>query len=237
MEAKNLFPTKSKIAIIGKAPSSQSLAPYADPDWHIWTLSDVMLCRQAARYDVQFELHDSEIVKKNKSYWDWLTRVDGKPVVMREDTPEIKACIPYPKDEIVDKYGGYFTNTVSWMIALAIEMQPTEIGVYGIDMAQNDEYAHQRPSCEYFLGIAAGRGIKVWVPPQSDLLHTSGLYGFDSALNDMAIKQKARISELTKRIAETEQRRDSAALEAAYLQGALEDSKDYWGQWVHVGRT
>jgi hypothetical protein len=87
------------------------------------------------------------------------------------------------------------------------------------------------------LGVAAGRGIKVWVPPQSDLMHTSGLYGFDPALNDMAIKQKARIGELQKRIAEAEQLRDSKAMEVAYLQGALEDSKDYWGQWVHAGRT
>ena len=237
MEAKNLFPTKKKIAIIGKAPSSQKLAPYDDQDWHIWTLSDIMLCRQAPRYDVQFEIHDAEIVKQNKPYWEWLTRVEGKPLITRDVTPELQASIPYPKDEIVSKYGSYFTNTVSWMLALAIEMEAEEIGIFGIDMAQNDEYAHQRPSCEYFIGLAVGRGIKVWVPPQSDLMHTSGLYGFDTALNDMAIKQKARVAELQQRIAAAEQLRDSKALEAAYLQGALEDSKDYWGQWVHSGRT
>ena len=27
---------------------------------------------------------------------------------------------------------------------------------FGVDMAQDDEYASQRPSCEYFIGLARG---------------------------------------------------------------------------------
>ena len=228
-----LLPAQTKIAIVGKAPSSLALAPYHDDTWQIWTLSDLVLCGQALRYDVQFELHAPELLKARPPYWDWLCRHENKPVVMREQVPEVKTCVVFPKDEIVQQYGRYFTNTVSWMIALAMEFKPTHIGVWGVDMACGPEYRAQRPSCEYFLGIAVGRGIEVVLPGECDLLKSAGLYGFDSHhLSDMAAKMKARRDELAKRIAECEQRRDQAALEAAYLQGAKEDTVEYWSQWV-----
>jgi hypothetical protein len=44
--------------------------------------------------------------------------------------------------------------------------------------SHNSEYGPQRPSCEYFLGIAVGLGIKIVIPKQMDLLKTKFLYGF-----------------------------------------------------------
>ena len=65
------------------------------------------------------------------------------------------------------------------MLALAIHEGFEEIHVYGVDMAVDTEYHHQRPSCEFFLGLAAGMGIKIFVPDTADLLKTRFLYGFD----------------------------------------------------------
>ncbi len=45
--------------------------------------------------------------------------------------------------------------------------------------SHNSEYGPQRPSCEFFLGIAAGMGIILTVPDQADLLKTRFLYGFE----------------------------------------------------------
>ncbi|MFA5234969.1 MAG: hypothetical protein WC390_11275 [Sulfurimonas sp.] len=259
---------RKNIAIVGKAPSSLGLAPYGDKSWQIWTLSDLVLCKQSPRYDVQFELHKiDQITGPRQPFRDWLGRVE-KPLFVREATPDLPNATPYPKDMIVAKYGHYFTNTVSWMIALAIEMKPERIGVWGVDMACNDEYGHQRPSCEYFLGMARGLGIEVVIPPQADLLKTSGLYGFDTWQSDMFVKWKARCAELSQRstqralerdnldqqvafcngvlsvcgddikeewktrLTENERERDKAASESLYLQGALEDTRDYWGQWA-----
>jgi len=267
---------RKKIAIVGKAPSSLGLAPYNDESWQIWTLSDLVLCKQSPRFDVQFELHTTDLLGgPRKPYLDWLASVADKPVIVREANGDIPLGIPYPKDEIVAKYGGYFTNTVSWMIALAIEMQPDEIGIWGVDMAAigpEAEYGHQRPSCEYFLGVAVGRGIKVFTPPQCDLLKCAGLYGFDARQSDMFAKWKARCSELSGRVNKASEDRDAIERNIAYtkgaieycqdeakkaellagvkqaeeqlntiastqlaLQGALEDSRDYWGQWVQRG--
>jgi hypothetical protein len=261
---------RKKIAIVGKAPSSLGLAPYEDSSWQIWTLSDLVFCKQSPKFDVHFELHaTNQLAGPRKPYLDWLASITDKPVVVRECNDDIPFGVAYPKDYIVEKFGGYFTNSVSWMIALAIDMQPSEIGIWGVDMACNDEYAHQRPSCEYFLGVAAGRGIEVYVPSQSDLLKCSGLYGFDVRQSDMFSKWKTRCTELSGRVEKkgeerdtaernvafisgaieynkdeskaaglqaelkrAEEIRDRAASESLYLQGALEDCRDYWGQWA-----
>jgi hypothetical protein len=49
------------------------------------------------------------------------------------------------------------------------------IGMWGVDMALDgvtgeSEYSHQRPSVEYWLGIAQGRGIKLVLPTESEIL-------------------------------------------------------------------
>jgi len=228
------MPAQKKIAIVGKAQSSLGLAPYHDDSWQIWTLSDLVLMHQAPRYEVQFELHDPALVAQRVPYWEWLARcAPSKPIIMREVHPDIPASVGYPIQEIVAQFGGYFTNTVSYMIALAIALEPEAIGVWGVDMACSAEYRAQRPSCEYFLGIAKGMGIEVVIPPQADLLKTCGLYAFDEKVSDLAAKCKARHEELTGRIGEAEQRRDQAAFDAAYLRGAQEDTSEYWSQWFH----
>lgn len=226
------FEAGKKIAIVGKAPSSLGLAPYHDASWQVWTLSDLILCKQAPRYDVQFELHDAELVKQRVPYWEWLCRAAKvKPLCVKEVLPELEGAFPYPLAEIVEQFGGYFTNTVSYLIALAIATEPDEIGVWGVDMAQSDEYRAQRPSCEYFLGLAVGKGIKITVPAQCDLLKTAGLYGFDPRVSDLCAKLKARSQELAQRIAECQHASEAKAHEAAFLAGAKDNNDLYMSQW------
>jgi hypothetical protein len=227
---------RRRIAIVGKAPSSLAMAPYHDDSWQIWTLSDLVLCRQAPRYDVHFELHNHEIIKRERlPYWQWLCNAAHKPLYLRSPSEEIPAALVYPKEEIVGAFGDYFTNTVSWMLALAINMQPAEIGVWGVDMATSDEYRAQRPSCEFFLGVAAGRGIAVTLPAQCDLLKTAGLYGFDDHASAMHAKWKARRKELQERIAVAESQADAANQQVLFLKGALDDNREYWDQWLTRG--
>jgi len=75
-----------------------------------------------------------------------------------------------------------------------------------VDMAQDSvletEYSYQRPSCEYLLGIAVGRGIEVKVSPQSDLLKADHLYGFDS--NQFRVRMLARRRTLQEKVKELE---------------------------------
>ena len=250
-----------KIAIIGKAPSSSLLAPYADPAWEVWILNTLGSAKEVPRWDRQFELHDLCLVKNPGfgNYYDFLKEESGKrPVYLRDDPPkEFKGGIRYPYGEIkrvFETFSGrdYFTNTVSWMVALAVYehmlgrmyhepegLDPVgvlEIGMWGVDMAQHNtaysmtnagpfasEYARQRPSVEYWIGVAEGKGIKFTIPPQSDILKTACLYGFHT--NETFQKLQARDKELEQRIAHAHQREQQAHDEALYLAGAREGAK------------
>jgi hypothetical protein len=64
-----------------------------------------------------------------------------------------------------------------------------------VNMTNADEYSHQKPSCEYFVGIARGRGIKVLVPTGSDLLKTGRLYGFEG-VNEVAGKARNELDRI-----------------------------------------
>ena len=76
-------------------------------------------------------------------------------------------------------FGDYFYSTISYMLALAIAEGFEEIGLWGIDLAHDSEYEYQKPSAEYFLGIARGQGIKIYLPEQSALLKGMYRYGYE----------------------------------------------------------
>lgn len=131
------------------------------------------------------------------------------PLYMMEPRAEVPDARIYPKAEAFKYFSldgvdpmMYFTNSISWMIALAImELCPggigtlaetgSEIGIYGVDMmmggGDGSEYGYQRPSCEFFIGIARGMGITIRIPKVSDLLHSAFTYG-DGKASDLRKK-------------------------------------------------
>lgn len=229
---------RTKIAIMGKAPSSRDCAPFDDDEWEIWTLSDLAATSQVPRWDRHFEMHPVSWFRDEptrKPYYEWMCSVEDKPIyLMHGADPTIPMGVAFPHEELVAKFGSpepYFTNSVSWMIAYAISCGPTDIGVYGVDMAQTPEYKAQRPSCEFFLGWARGAGINVHVPKQCDLLKTRFLYGLQHDGGAMFHKWQARTKELQQRLAQKQEKAQQFDREAAYLSGSLE-SQDYYAQYL-----
>ena len=225
-----------KVAIVGKAPSSRGLAPYNDKTWEIWGLGD--LWRHIPRWDRWFELHDTGAGKQRwqPDHVQFLQNCTN--LYVAHPTPELPIAKLYPKDEVLAKFFPYFNNSVSWMIALALHEGVTHLGLWGVDMAQSDpakgsngEYEHQRPSCEFFVGWAAGMGIEVHVAAESDLLKTTRLYGFETHTGEAYVKLCARQKELQQRLQAAEAREIQATQEKLILHGALEDNK-YMRQWV-----
>ena len=246
-----------KIALIGKAPDSLKFAPYDKPEWEIWILNTLGYLKEVPRWDRQFELHDLELTKDPGygDYYKWLSE-QTKLMFLRDAPPaEFKGGVQYPLQDVLATFGQcagrtYHTNTVSLMIALAIHEHMHghtvgELGLYGINMAQHglangkgsagwfsSEYARQRPSVEYWLGLAEGRGIKVVVPDQADLLKCSCIYGYHTT--DTSKKIAARKSELEQRIAHAQARQQQSHDEALFLSGALE-GMHYDMQWTPGG--
>ena len=125
-----------KIALVGSAPSSVRLAPYHDPSWEIWGCSPGVY-GVAARVDAWFELHRYEPGQTwfSPEYCQWMAKFPG-PVYMSEVRIEIPNSQVLPVEALVEKYGPYFfTSSLSWMFAMAIEAGATTIGLWGVDMA------------------------------------------------------------------------------------------------------
>jgi hypothetical protein len=208
---------KDKVMILGFAPDSLRVAPIADPTFDIWGLNELYLeyPQIANNASLWFQLHGYEPPTVRDPHQVKNLGVLKCPVMMWRNHPHIPNSERYPLEEILnffDVFGeglatdqpdlrnrAYFTNTISWMIALAIYKGYKEIHVFGVNMAQDQEYQHQRPSCEFFLGWARGMGIKIYLPPVSDLMKSTLLYGFDDGSSFMQ-KMDARSKELNNRL-------------------------------------
>jgi len=224
MEGSAVAPKKTlKVAIIGTCPSSMGLAPYDDPTWEIWGLN-TLHSFALPRWDRWFDLHPVEWTKGIQSgkQWEWLCLDHGKTIYMQEQHPDVPHSEKFPLDQLTKRFGGYFTNTVSLMIAFAMLEGAKEIGLYGVDMAQTAEYAAQRPSCEYFIGLARGMGITVHVPDESQLLQAAGIYGYDMSGKVMT-KLRSREKELQEKVASFEKQRDTAEANRLVFSGALDN--------------
>jgi len=229
-----------KVAIIGKTPHRE-LAPYDDSSWEIWTLSDLVAAQQVPRWSRHFELHPLDWFRqRDDHYWAWLQEQPsgGKPIYTQEVATDVPAAELFPKGDVLKFVPrGYMTNTVSWLMAYAGLLGASEVGIYGVDMALDEEYSHQRPSCEYFIGWLEGQGIKVHMPDGCDLAKARRLYGFDHG-DDFEKKWQDKVRELRTRHGNQVQKLQQAAeamkqheLNVSRIEGAL-DICNYFYQWV-----
>lgn len=167
-----------KIAIVGSAPSSTHLAPYDDHEWKIWGIGS--WAASYKRVDLLFEIHDymaEEVV--GKDYHANLVKMNI-PIVVSDDCPfEPNEKIVFPFDqakELID--GTYLTSSIAYMMAYAILQGAKEIGIWGCDLAVDDnEYFYQRPCMEQWIGFAKGKGIRVTIPEVSSLGKSAFIYG------------------------------------------------------------
>lgn len=223
-----------KIAIIGSAPSSTLLAPFDDPSWSIWCTSPSVFATVASRRsNVWFELHrflpylPGQNNKAGTRPWfspefkSFLQQYLG-PVFMTEKQPDIPNCVQFPYQELLDKHGPYhFCSSISWMLALALECNIKQLGLFGVDMAAGSEWAYQRPSCQHFLGLAKQLGIEVVLPPESDLMRPTTLYGIGEH-SHRHVKLRERQAELMERKANILANMNQMTVDLNQIEGGLQ---------------
>ncbi len=250
-----------KIALVGSAPSSVGLAPCADPSWQIWACSPGAF-GHVGRVDAWFELHRWEPDKPwfSAEYVAFMAGLEC-PVWMIEPVPEIPMSRAYPKAEILEMFGrNWFTSSLAWMLAGAIDQfervdtyppvsmevgsvpqtrdpGPHEIALYGVDMSATEEYMGQKAGCLHFIELARAKGIRVTIPPESDLGQPYPLYGLGET-NPMRIKLMARKAELETKLAEAVQQAEQHKTQweervraTLYFQGAIEDVQYMLNTW------
>lgn len=153
-----------KIALVGTASSGKE-APYNDPSWEIWGVS--ARANYVTRADKWFELHrlDGEPPGWAAEWRKTLKKFGGDIPALYMIYPEPDLhhnVVQYPVNYMIEKYGSFFfTSTFSWMMAMAIEAKPEEIGIWGVDMEYGTEYKQQRAGFHHFILLAKSKGIKV----------------------------------------------------------------------------
>jgi hypothetical protein len=184
---------KKTVALVGFAPGSCALAPYNEPNvklggnLEIWGLNEEHEWEWFKVWTRWFQLHPkSSFTRKRKRgnellrHYEWLQEKRDKPIYMQFKYSEIPDSVEYPLEDIVQKYLGklrrgdkisrYFTNSLSYLIAMALYEGFQRIEIYGFEMAHNTEYVSQKANAEFWLGIALGRGIEVYLPDECSML-------------------------------------------------------------------
>lgn len=232
-----------KTAIVGTAPSSRPSAPFPEPgcpfdpkEWDVWCvgMDPTKITMGWSRW---YEVHHVEylIDKQNPDYAPgneihvrWLKEVSEKGAHVRllNPSPLIPKGQLVNREAIIKEWPGPFTrefrnSTIAWMMAEAIIEGATEIGLWGVDMALASEYQSQRSGVFFFLNECYKRGIKINLPPESDIFFGTGEYP-ECGENPIARKLHARRREIMAQLGQAQMFKMQAIIKEATSAGALE---------------
>lgn len=116
-------------------------------------------------------LENLHIVRKGEVSLEYLKQK------IKEHKIELITTENFPMDDIPVRY---FTNSVCYMIAMALLQEYDCIKLYGVNQAGLFEYMDQRRGVEFWLGMAYGMGIDVKINPPSKLLtNRFAPYGYE----------------------------------------------------------
>lgn len=194
------------VAILGLGPSLEQYVDvvkrlggkkaFCDETWGINAVGGVILCDRIFHMDdVRVQearakaAPDSNIARM----LDWL-KVHPGPIITSRKHPDYPGLVEFPLEDVLrDMPHPYFNSTAAYAFAYAIHVGVKRISVFGCDYTYpNAHDAEKGRACvEFWLGIAAERGIKIAIAQRStlmDALHTQAerLYGYDCC--DVSIK-------------------------------------------------
>lgn len=215
--------SERRICIVGTAPTWRS-APWDDPSVEMWLLNDMHVLNPP-RADRWFDLHPFDkfyFTKPNgkvfahevpagafvrpQGHLEFLKR-QTIPVYVQDaallGTPNART---FPKADVEKAVGPHFASSPAWMLGLALLEGVSEIYIYGIHLATEWEYMRQKPNFAFLLGVAAGRGVKIHVPPMAPLLRESHQYAYEEDPDVPKNRVKKRIDALRSELRTVEDR-------------------------------
>lgn len=248
-----IFPSR-KVAIIGFTVSRED-APWGDPSWELLGMNNLhRFLKPEQKPTGWFDLHAPDVVVSDPEHVEWLkTSPVPKWMWPRCIQPDYRNVTPYPRDtldvlyrDFLNCFGWrYYTNTISYAVSLVLASflpgllrgEPAELALYGIDLAMDSEWAFERPSAEYWLGLADGYGTRIHIAERADLLKCGFRYGDEEG--EFAAKMRAREGELVQMVnaaaAESEALRSQLEMKRMYeqhLRGAYENQHYVNSRWT-----
>lgn len=197
-------PVPDHVAIVGLGPSGMQFfelirglggkSAYCDEVWGINAIGDTFRCDRIFHMDdvrVQEARAAARPGSNIAAMLKWLRTHPG-PVytsVVREGYPGLVA---FPLEDVLnrkhDSNGSapYFNSTAAYAIAYAVHIGVKRISLFGLDFTYpNRHHAERgRACCEFWLGVAAARGIEITVPDGTSMMDAceperTRLYGYD----------------------------------------------------------
>lgn len=192
------------VSIVGLGPSIASFVEltkhlggrtaYCDEVWGINCVGDILACDRVFHMD-DLKIQEARAAARPGSNIDhmvrWLKTYQG-PVYTSRKRAGYPNLIEFPLQDVLnsrlDSNGGapYFNSTTAYAIAYAIHIGVKHISLFGVDYTMPNKHTAEagRACCEFWLGIAAARGIQITVPEQTSLLDACApdeqrLYGYD----------------------------------------------------------
>ncbi len=188
------------IAILGLGPSVRQYLEltkraggrraFCDQTWCINALGDVFACDFVVHMDdvrIQQIRADARPDSNIARMLDWL-RTSPVPVVTSRAHPEFPALVEFPLEQCMTQFPmGYFNSTAAYAVALALLRGATKLTLFGMDFTYPDAHTAEkgRACVEWWLGVAAARGVQLSMPKTStlmDAMHSQAerFYGYDT---------------------------------------------------------
>lgn len=180
-----------RIAIIGKLANEEEFdASRYDEVWGM----NLVLHPWVKKWTHRFQLHAYQHLEKNwsgglKQLSEWLHQHKEVPLYTLDRWPDEVAPNQriFPRQKLEEfPRANYHCCTVDWLIAFAIHLNATAIGLHGVSSdICSDQPLSARACIEYWSGFAAGRGIRMISAADCGLfcyLHlvrSNTVYGYD----------------------------------------------------------
>lgn len=227
------------VALLGLGPSVRQFLeltkrmggtkPLCDEVWGINALGNIFQC------DLVFHMDDVRIqqVRANAKpesniahMLEWL-KDPSCPVITSRAHEDYPALVEFPLADVVTEFPlAYFNSTAAYAVAYALHVGATKISCWGFDYTYPDSHdAEKGRACvEFWLGIAAERGVEIAMPKTSSLMdamysQAERFYGYDTV--ELAFKREGEAVKVEKTF--REQLPTAEQIEANYSHTAYAD--------------
>lgn len=199
-QGKIMQPIPDHVVILGLGPSLDQYTDLvkrignrkwlADEVWAINMLGDLFACDYIFHMD---DIRIQEIRAKAKpqsniaAMVEWM-KTSKTPIITSRGHKDYPALVEFPLEDVLNevKYD-YFNSTAAYAVAYAIFLGVKKISCFGMDYTYpNAHDAEKGRACvEFWLGMAAERGIKIVIPQKSSLMDAmygqqERFYGYDT---------------------------------------------------------
>ena len=193
----NYEESKKSVILLGSGPEWQT-CPY---DREVWMVAKLAMMHKHKRIDRVFNMDqiDEMLTWKMEQFKTLFTKDEfmakmntlAVPFITSFPEERIAHTQIFPLKEINERWGlTYYTNTICFMIALALYEGYESISLYGVAQGGQLEYMKERKGVEFWLGLAAGMGVKIEILTHSNLMRNDGdkLYGYGMSADDIMKK-------------------------------------------------